>query len=60
MDNGGKTALFHCMHPTNRHAKCLGFLLECRADPNSKVGLFEPGMVTNDAMLIKQHLIFRM
>jgi ankyrin repeat protein len=35
-DNAGKPALFHCFHPTNRHAKCLGFLLECGADPNTR------------------------
>ena len=35
-DNEGKPAPFHCLHDTNRHAKCLGFLLESSVgiDPN--------------------------
>ena len=37
LDKEGKPALFHCMHETSRHAKCLSFLLECGADPNTKV-----------------------
>ena len=41
MDNKGKTALFHCLHPTNRHIKCLDFLLECGADPNTLVIIIE-------------------
>ena len=37
MDSSGLSALSHCLHPTGRHAKCLGFLLECGADPNMRV-----------------------
>ena len=37
IDNEGKTALFYCLHPTMRHAKCIDFLLECGADPNTMV-----------------------
>ena len=36
VDNKGRTALFHCLHSTSRHARCIGFLLECGADPNTK------------------------
>eukprot|EP00731_Ephydatia_muelleri_P024470 Em0016g741a len=35
-DKEGRTALFHCLHSTSRHARCIGFLLECGADPNTK------------------------
>ena len=41
MDNKGRTALFHCLHPTNRHIKCLDFLLECGADPNTLVSILQ-------------------
>ena len=37
MDKEGKSALFHCLHPTGRHAKCMGFVLECGVDPNTRV-----------------------
>lgn len=38
-DSGGRPALFHCLHTTGRHAKCLSFLLECGADPNTRVSV---------------------
>ena len=36
-DKNGKTVLFHCLHNTMRHARCLDFLVECGADPNQIV-----------------------
>ena len=36
-DMAGKSAFFHTLHSTNRHAKCLGFMLECGGDPNTTV-----------------------
>jgi len=38
-DSSGRPALFHCLHTTGRHAKCLSFLLECGADPNTRVSV---------------------
>jgi ankyrin repeat protein len=35
-DKNGLKAVFYCLHPTNRHLKCLSFLLEYGADPNTK------------------------
>ena len=39
-DNKGKTALFHCLHQTNRHVRCMDYLMECGADPNTVVRNF--------------------
>ena len=41
-DGGGLRALFHCLHPTGRHVKCLSFLLDHGAEPNTKVLLYSP------------------
>ncbi|XP_019849609.1 PREDICTED: ankyrin repeat and EF-hand domain-containing protein 1-like isoform X1 [Amphimedon queenslandica] len=35
-DGTGLRTLFHCLHPTGRHVKCLSFLLELGAEPNAK------------------------
>ncbi len=36
-DKAGKGPLFHCMHSTGRHVKCMGLLLEMDVDPNTTV-----------------------
>lgn len=36
-DKNGLKALFYCLHHTGRHVKCLSFLLEYGADPNTTV-----------------------